>query len=170
MSNARTRRPGEAVFTLLLAAVSAFLMWTAYGIAGFEALSSPGALPMAAAGTMLFASVAIAAQTLSRRPRTGETLSRDVLPLRVVVTVVLVAAYAVLLKPVGFLPVSFVFVLALMRILGQRNLAVCAAISAAGVLTIYVVFRVIFNVMMPEGIVPEREVLAFLRSLFAGAR
>jgi hypothetical protein len=32
-------------------------------------------------------------------------------------------------------------------------------------LLIYLVFRVIFNVIMPEGIVPEREILAFFGRL-----
>jgi hypothetical protein len=145
-------------------------MWTAYGIAGFEALSSPGALPMAAAFAMLVTSLAVAVQTL-RSPRTPhETLSRDILPLPVVVTVALVAAYALLLKPLGFLPTSFLFVCVLIRVLSRRSLAFCAAVSAVSVLLIYLVFRIIFTVLMPEGIVPEREILAAIGALFAGAR
>ena len=63
----RTRRPGEGVFTLVLAAISLFLLWSAYGISGFEALSSPGALPMATAATMVVTALIIAAGTFPRR-------------------------------------------------------------------------------------------------------
>jgi hypothetical protein len=170
MREARTRRPGEAVFSLFLAGISAFLLWTAYGIAGFEALSSPGALPMAAAGTMLVTSLVIALQTLRSTPRIGQTFRRDIAPMPIVLTVALVAIYALLLKPLGFLPTSFLFVAILIRLLGRHSPAFCALVSASSVLLIYVVFRVIFNVLMPEGIVPEREILAFVSSIFSGVR
>ena len=42
MRDDHMRRPGEAIFSIILAAFSAFLLWTAYGISGFDALSSPG--------------------------------------------------------------------------------------------------------------------------------
>ncbi|MCU0883883.1 MAG: tripartite tricarboxylate transporter TctB family protein [Beijerinckiaceae bacterium] len=170
MSVVRTRRPGEAVFSLFLAGVSGFLLWTAFGISGFEALSSPGALPMAAAGTMLVTALAVAVQTLRSAPDKAQTLARDIVPMPIVLTVVLVAGYALLLKPLGFLPTSFLFVAILIRMLGGQGLIFCAAISAGSVFLIYVVFRVIFNVLMPEGIVPEREILAFIGSIFSGAR
>lgn len=107
MNNERTRRPGEAVFALILVVFSAFLLWTAYKIAGFEALSSPGALPMAATGTMLVTASIIAMQTLRSKRAGNQSLARDVVPIPIVVTIGMVAAYALLLKPLGFLPTSF---------------------------------------------------------------
>ena len=53
------RRPGELAFALFLAAASTGLLWSAYGIAGFEALSSPGAVPMATTAIMVVASIAV---------------------------------------------------------------------------------------------------------------
>jgi hypothetical protein len=47
------RRPGELGFALALVAASLALLWNAYGIAGFEALSSPGAIPMATSFVMV---------------------------------------------------------------------------------------------------------------------
>lgn len=170
MSPARVRRPGEAAFAVVLATFSGFLLWTAYNISGFEALSSPGALPMASAGTMLVAALVVAAQTLRSKPATGQSLARDIIPMPIILTIVLVAIYALLLKPLGFLPTSFLFVAILIRILSGRSLAFCAAISAVSILLIYLVFRVIFNVIMPEGIVPEREILAFVGRLFTWAK
>lgn len=35
------RRPGELVFALVLLVLSGALLWEAYGISGFEALSAP---------------------------------------------------------------------------------------------------------------------------------
>lgn len=168
MQQTRKRRPGEAAFSLILAGFSAFLLWTAYGISGFEALSSPGALPMAAAGTMLGTALIIVVQTVKSRPVEGETLARDIVPVPILLTVGLVAAYAVLLKPLGFLPTSFLFVAVLIRVLSGRSLAFSAAVSAGSVLAIYLVFRIIFNVLMPEGIVPEREILAAIGRLTPG--
>jgi hypothetical protein len=170
MRDPTTRRPGEALFAVLMLAGSAALLWSAHGIAGFEALSSPGALPLAATATMLTMAGVITWGTL-RRPRAqGETVVADVLPGAVVFTVVLLGAYALLLQPLGFLPTSFLFVLVLVRVLGRRGLPFCAAVALGSVLGIYLVFRVVFGVLMPEGIVPEREILAWLGGLLRGGR
>ncbi len=42
MHTKRSRLPGETAFTVILLLVSAFMLWTAYGISGFESLSSAG--------------------------------------------------------------------------------------------------------------------------------
>jgi putative tricarboxylic transport membrane protein len=170
MNSARVRRPGEAAFAVILAIFSAFLLWTAYNISGFEALSSPGALPMAAAGTMFVCAAMIAVQTLRSKAATDESLTRDIVPMPIILTIVMVGAYALLLQPLGFLPTSFLFVTILIRVLGRQSLAFCAAVSAVSILLIYLVFRIIFNVIMPEGIVPEREILAAIGRLFAGGK
>lgn len=166
MSDARMRRPGEAAFAVIITAFSGFLLWTAYRISGFEALSSPGALPMASAATMVVSAVMIAAQTLRSKPAGGQSLRRDIMPMPIVLTIVMVGAYALLLKPLGFLPTSFLFVAILIRVLGGQGIVFCAMVSASSILLIYIVFRVIFNVIMPEGIVPEREILAFFGRLW----
>ena len=165
----RTRRPGEGVFTLVLAAISLFLLWSAYGISGFEALSSPGALPMATAATMVVTALIIAAGTFRRPVTADETVRRNILPAPVIGMVVLVALYAVLLKPLGFLPTSFLFLLIAIRFLSRRSLAASAGLSLVSVALIYIVFRLIFTVLMPEGIVPEREIMAWIGGLFGGS-
>lgn len=170
MRDDHMRRPGEAIFSIVLAGFSAFLLWTAYGISGFDELSSPGALPMAASGTMLVAALIIAAKTLKAPLTRSENFRQHILPPAVLIAMVMIVAYAVLLQPLGFLPTSFLFLLALIRILGKQNVAVCAAIAAACVLLIYLVFRIIFTVIMPEGIVPEREILALVGNLLRGGR
>ena len=165
-----TRRPGEAAFAILLLAGSTFLLWTAYGISGFEALSAPGAVPLAASATMVIASAMIAATVLRQQPVPGERLAQAILPLPVVITIALVTVYAFLLEPLGFVPTSFLFLLVLIRLLSRRGLLFCMAVSAGGVAIIYFVFRVVFTVILPEGIVPEREIIAAIGRLFGGAR
>ena len=53
MQTTPTRRPGELVFNLFLFLASLFLFYSAYGISGFEALSSPGMVPMATTAVMI---------------------------------------------------------------------------------------------------------------------
>lgn len=65
------RRPGELLFTGAMALGSALLLWNAYGIAGFEALSSPGAVPMAVTAVMLLSAAVIFLQALRKAPPRG---------------------------------------------------------------------------------------------------
>lgn len=160
------RRPGELVFTLFLIAASLVLLWSAYGIAGFEALSSPGAVPMATTAVMLLAALAVLRQTLARPRGTAETVRRDILPGSVVLTIAMIVSYAVLLRPVGFLPVTTVFLAVMIWALSRRAPWFCIAVSVATVLPIWLVFRIVFSVLMPAGIVPESRIIAFFSTLF----
>lgn len=159
------RRPGEMIFSLFLVAASLFLLYTAYGISGFDALSGAGALPMASTAIMLICAGLVALQTKRRSALTGETLARDILPVPVLVTILMIGAYALLLQPLGFLPTSFLFLLVLIRMLSGRSLLWCGAMSLLCVALIYGIFRLIFSVLMPAGIVPEAEIMAFFRSV-----
>lgn len=168
MQTNHPRRPGEVIFNAALVAVSLFLFHTAYGISGFEALSGPGSVPMVTTGIMVVASVIILMQSLRKPPVISETVAHDILPIPVVAIVGLILAYALLLDPLGFIPTSFLFLLVAIRLLGRRSLIWSATMAAVSVVFIYVVFRLVFTVLMPPGIVPEGEILAFFRGLFAG--
>ncbi len=170
MHDAPTRRPGEAIFTLLLALASIGLFIKAYGISGLEALSSPGALPMAATGTMSLTAIYIAWKAFRAKPNGSETMKRHILPPAVVAGIIAIMGYALLLQPLGFILTSFLFLAGLIKMLSARSLFFCAWVAALNVLIIYLVFRVVFSVLMPEGIVPEREILAWIGRLFGGAR
>lgn len=168
MQTQTPRRPGEVIFNAAAVAASLFLFYTAYRISGFEALSGPGTVPMLTTGTMVVASVMVLLQSLRKPPVVSETVARDVLPLPVVAVVGLILGYALLLKPLGFIPTSFLFLLVAIRLLGRRSLMWSAGMALVSVILIYVVFRLIFTVLMPPGIVPEAEMLAFFRNLFSG--
>ncbi|MDP3339571.1 tripartite tricarboxylate transporter TctB family protein [Frigidibacter sp.] len=156
------------MFTILMALGSLFLLWSAYGISGFEALSAPGAIPMVTAATMLICALMILRDTLRRSPVTSEKLERDILPLPVVVTIAMITAYALLLKPLGFVPTSFVFLAVMIRYLARCTLPRALLLSVVIVAVIYLVFRLVFTVLMPAGIVPEAEIIAWVKALFAG--
>ena len=164
------RKPGEAAFALILSLLSLVAVWFAYGIAGFEALSSPGAFPMAVAAVMTVSSLIVAVQTLRTPLDDAIKFSRDVLPPTAAIITLFILLYAIALRPLGFLPTSLVFLFASILMLARRGVVYSAIVSVLSLVLIYVVFRLVFSVLMPEGIVPEREILAFLRSLFGGGK
>lgn len=168
MQTKQPRRPGELLFNLAMVLGSLFLLWSAYGISGFEALSAPGAIPLVATATMAICGFLILRETLGKSSVTAEKIERDILPLPVIVTIVMIVAYALLLKPVGFLPTSFLFLAILIRYLAKCSVLRAVLLSLAIVAGIYLLFRIVFTVLMPPGIVPEAEVIAWVRTLIAG--
>jgi hypothetical protein len=167
LQNSEPRKPGEAAFAVLIAASSLFLLYSAYGISGFEALSAPGAIPMAAAATMSVAAVIVTLKTL-RKPTGGDgAFLRDVLPLNVIIVMAMLVAYSLFLKPLGFLPTSALFIVASIKLLSRRSWMFSLSTGLLSLLVIYLLFRIVFTVLMPTGIVPEGEILAWFRALFA---
>lgn len=168
MQTKQPRRPGELVFNLAMVLGSLFLLWSAYGISGFEALSAPGAVPMVTTLAMAICGGLILRDTLRKRHGDGETVAKHILPLPVIVTIAMIVAYALLLKPLGFLPTSFVFLAVMIRYLARYSVLRSILLSLAIVAVIYLVFRIVFTVLMPPGIVPEGEIIAWVKALFAG--
>ena len=162
------RRPGELVFGAVMVIASLVLLWNAYGISGFEALSAPGSVPMATTAVMVVTALVIFLRDL-RLPRVaGETVARDILPGTVVIIALMLVAYGFLLKPLGFLPTSALFLIAALKILARRGWLWTIGVSLGSLLLIWIVFRIVFTVLMPAGIVPEAEVIQAFRNLFAG--
>ena len=171
MQEPQHRKPGEAVFAALVAAASLFLLYTAYGISGFEALSAPGAIPMATTATMLVTSVIVLVKTLGRTPDPAGSFRRDILPVNVAIVAVMLSKWICTVigdKPLGFLPTSALFLIACIKLLSRRSWAFSIGIGLFSLLAIYLVFRIVFTVLMPAGVVPEGEILAWFRSMFKG--
>ena len=163
------RRPGELVFAVFLAAASLGLLWNAYGIAGFSKLSSPGAIPMATALVMVVTALIVVVRT-ARQPRVPEeTVARDILPGVVILFVGLLIGYALLLRPLGFLPTSALFLIVGLKVLSRRGWGFTLGVSVLSLAIIWLIFRLVFSVLMPAGIVPEAEFVQALRGLFGGA-
>ena len=167
---ARKRRPGEAGFALFLLLASLFLLWQAYGISGFEALSAPGTVPMATTAVMAVSALIILIRTWPKPRVSSETLARDILPLRVVVLVAMLVGFGLALKPVGFLPSAALFLILAIKYLARRGWGFTLAVSLGGLAAIWLIFRIVFTVLLPAGIVPEAEFIQLFRDLLGGGR
>lgn len=168
MQTPEHRKPGELAFAAFLAVASLFLLYNAYGISGFEALSAPGAIPMATTLAMFVTSAIVLARVL-RQPRAGGSFLREVFPARIAIVMAMLVAYAFALKPVGFLPTSAVFLILAIRFLSRRSWGFSIGIGLFSLIVVYLIFRIVFTVLMPAGIVPEGEMLAWIRNLFSGS-
>jgi hypothetical protein len=84
------------------------------------------------------------------------------------VLALMLVGYGLALKPFGFLPTSALFLIAAIKILGQRSWAFTLTVSLVSLMVIWIVFRIVFTVLMPPGIFPEAEIVQFLRNLFSG--
>lgn len=163
---AGARRPGESLFMALLAAASLFLLYSAQTISGFEGLSASGTMPMVFTSVMSVTAIINLVHTLRKSRGSGESLAVDILPFNVIALILLIAAYALLLKPVGFLPVSTGFLFLAIWLLSRRSPLFALGTALVSVALVYAVFRLVFTVLMPEGVVPEGEILAWFHNLF----
>lgn len=162
------RRPGELAFAGLMVAASLGLLWSAYGISGFEALSAPGSVPMATTSVMVLAALLVLAKTARQPLDRSESLTRDILPLTMVLFVLALVLYGILLQPLGFLPTSALFLIAAVKGLGRRGWLWTLGVSLGSLVVIWLIFRIVFSVLMPAGILPEAEFIQVLRDLLGG--
>ncbi|WP_323772408.1 tripartite tricarboxylate transporter TctB family protein [Antarctobacter sp.] len=162
------RRPGELGFAVVLLAASLFLLWEAYGIAGFDKLSSAGAIPMAATLAMVVSALLVALRTGKLPLDRAETLMQDILPVRVILFVALLVGYGLLLRPLGFLPTSALFLIVAIKLLAHRGWVWTVTVALLSLLVIWLIFRIVFSVLMPAGIVPEAEVVQYFRTWVSG--
>ncbi|QDL92423.1 tripartite tricarboxylate transporter TctB family protein [Paroceanicella profunda] len=166
MDMSHRKRPGETIFAILMLALSLFLLWQAVAISGFSALSSPGSFPMAASFVMSVAAVVNLVRTLGAGPE-GPGFLTTILTRRVVVFSLLILGFGLLLEPAGFLPAALLFLLAAMGFLWRRGPLRVAGIALVALVAIYIVFRLVFQVVLPEGLVPEQQILSGIRAQFS---
>lgn len=157
MSPKPVRRPGELAFALLLLVFGLAAFWQAYEISGFTGLSTPGIFPMLAAGMMVAASLFILAETVQRpAPDSSEgpvvaRFLREVMPPRHVVVIGLILLYLIALPLFGFVVSSGLFLLIAFQYLWRKNPLVTIGLSAATLAVIYIIFRIVFQVVLPHG-------------------
>jgi len=173
MSSLRRRKAGERTFGVLMLLLALFMLWQAYLISGFEGLSTPGAFPMAAAFAMVVAAIIVVVGDSKRSPEVEGQLSTQmrsfsssIAPSIVVIFAGFVVGYAALFDAIGFLPASFLFLFAAIHFLHRGSVGFSALIALFSLIVIYALFRLIFQVVLPEGIVPEREIIAGVKHLF----
>jgi hypothetical protein len=76
--------------------------------------------------------------------------------------------FGLLLKPLGFVPTAALFLTVSIKVLARKSWLYTFAVALGSLAVIWVVFRVVFTVLLPAGIVPEAEFIQFFRSLLAG--
>ncbi len=167
------RRPGEFAFAGFLLIASLGLLWSAFGIEnpfGPNGLSSPRSIPLATTLVMVISAGLVLFKTAKLPLDRAETIAKDILPGVVLVFAAFLIAYGVILRPLGFLPTSALFLIAAVKILGKRNWVWTLTVSLGSLLVIWLIFRIVFTVLMPSGIVPEAEFIQLFRNLLSGGR
>jgi len=148
-------RPGELVFALMLVAFSLVAFREAYAISGFSGLTTGGVLPMLASGIMTVSGLAILRDVLGRRvPGEGASLSAIrayLLPTRLLLFGLLLLLYALAIPWIGFIAASGGFLFVSILYLWRRGIIWSTAISLIAILVVYVLFRLIFQVVLPTG-------------------
>jgi putative tricarboxylic transport membrane protein len=169
---ANTRRPGEIAFGVALLMFSLFMLWQAYEISGFSSLSSAGAFPMAMAAIMVVtATISLMHSLRLSSPRGGMRLFvKQILPPTVVVFSLLILGYSLLLEPLGFVLASFVFLLVSSWFLQAGQFKRALLLSVISIVRVYIVFRLMFQVVLPEGVIPERSIMAAIGTLVSGGK
>lgn len=163
----QTRKPGERIFCFLLVLGSVYLFWQAYNISEFSSLSSPGAFPLAASAVMVLASCVTFFNTLKAPAAEGVRFVYHCFPPSVAIIMALILIYSVVLESLGFVLSSFAFLFVSIQFLYRRSVLTTLAITLIALIVVYVIFRLVFQVVLPEGMVPEREILSSIRSLWS---
>jgi hypothetical protein len=149
-----TLRPGERLFALLLVIFAGYAFWESYGISGFRGLTTGGAMPMLASGVMVVTGLVILSDTF-RKPRAADSGFAGIIaylfPLRVVLFTFLVAVYVAAIPSVGFLAASGGLLFVTIWELWRKGAIPALLISLLSIGAIYVLFRVVFQVVLPIG-------------------
>ena len=162
------KKPGETLFGFLFLGLSLFLFWQSYEIAGFDALSSPGALPLAASGLMVISCVIALIDDFKRPSEAGQIKAffEHIMPVSVALMIAIIFLFAILLEDVGFIITAFVFLVGTIQLLHRKGIAKSLLIAAIALVFVYLIFRIVFVVVLPEGIIPEREIMAVIEAWF----
>lgn len=148
------RRPGELVFALLIVVFSVGALWQSYSISGFSGKTTPGVFPMIASGVMVISGVVVlmSATQLPAPPEGAPGFLAEILTLRHMVVIGLVLAYVLLMPLIGFVASSAVFLFCSFQFLWRKNPLLMLALTGVTLAIIYVVFREVFQVVLPQGI------------------
>lgn len=151
----RRRLPGELLFSLLMLAGAGVLLHQGHAIAGFRSFSSAGVFPMLAAGAMVLSGIVVVAKTVRMRPsHAGLPIGaffRNVAGPRVLFVVIMITAYLFALVPLGFIVSSTLFLAITICGLHRRNYLWMILLSVVSVFVIYLLFRHVFVVVLPQG-------------------
>lgn len=156
MTTKTTRRPGELAFALSLVIFSVAAVWQAHDISGLTGLTSAGVFPMLASVTMVIAALCNLVTCIFRKQSEaggGEIrrFVRDVLPPTHVAMLSFILLYLLIMPWLGFTISSGLFLFSAFLLLWRKSLPMTLLMTMVSLGAIYVVFRIIFQVVLPEG-------------------
>ena len=148
-----SRRPGELLFALLLVVFSVSAFWQAYLISGFSGKATPGVFPMLAAGIMVVSGLMtlLSAARMPKKPDDESCFFVEVLSFNHFVLIVLVCGYVILMPVLGFVISSGLFLFCSFQFLWRKNPLVILALTAVTLAVIYIIFREVFQIFLPQG-------------------
>lgn len=147
----------EVPLALVLLVFSLAAATQAYGISGFDSISGPGVLPMLAAGVMVLSAFVLLVRALGAAspdmPMSQRLTGffRYVLPVRVLAVVGLMVVYLYAMTRLGFMLSSGLFLFINLLYLWQRGLVKAALVTVLSLVLIWLVFRTVFQVVLPQG-------------------
>ena len=157
MSSTTPKRRGERGFSLLLVVFSVTAFWQSHAISGFTGLSTAGVFPMLASATMTVAAICIAVQSLREPPeahpdaKAAQEFFQSVLPPRLVIMLLLITGYLIAMPAIGFLLSSAAFLFLSFSYLWRKSLVISLLITLVSVVSVYLIFRKLFQVVLPKG-------------------
>ena len=148
----RQMKPGEKPFVCALFLFSLTSLVLSYQISGIQSLSAPGALPVLASLILTTCACVIVVNTF-RLPATDTTtrFSSEVMPSVVWVFLVMATTYVLILDIVGFVIASAAFLVTAIYYLYRQGPLLAFFISVNSLAVVYIVFRLVFKVILPEG-------------------
>lgn len=156
---------GELIFALLIFVVSLFLYWVTgsfgTGTVMQGAQMGPAFWPRFLLGGLLLLSVVVSVETIRKITKErawGEPLlTMDRGKIRFFAAIGLGVAYLVLLPVLGFIAITPVFMIAFMRLLGEKSKGWILGVSVAMTATVVVLFTKAMYVPLPRGVWLFRE-------------
>ncbi|MFT5210549.1 MAG: putative tricarboxylic transport membrane protein [Flavobacterium sp.] len=145
----RPRKPGELTFTLLLFLVSLTISYFAFNISDLSSMSSTGSIPMLAALFLLFSSLTTLIKT-SQMSTNSAAFSDLITPRILIFFASITLGYILIINQLGFLASSILFLFFSILVLHRQGPLLAILISVNALAVIYVVFRVVFKVILPE--------------------
>ncbi len=156
MDSTQSEKLSEIPLGIVLVLFSLAALYQAYGISGFRSVSGPGAMPLFASAIMFVASLVILIRSLihegsGQTQRTHQIVLKSVLPFRLIALIGLIALYLFFMPRLGFMVSSAVFLWVSFAFLWRCGLIRATAVTGLSLTIIYLVFRTLFKVVLPQG-------------------
>lgn len=145
-----TIKRSDLVAGLLLCLLAVYVYHEGAAMPAAKRGLGPGGYPkFVAVGLMLLGAILAIQSFIKKIPPAGSMTAARAL--RVLFFAPLCLAYAWALRPFGFVAASFAFLVAASYFFGYRRHGVIALFGAGLTLTVYVIFRHVFLVLLPTG-------------------